>query len=94
MLAIIARIEVKPGMEGEFEAVAKQMIARVHASEPGCQLYTLCRGEAPETYVFLERYVDEEAVEAHRASAHYQELGRKMAQFLAGKPEIQRLVEV
>ena len=91
MLAIIARIKVKPGMEGEFEAVASELVARVNAGEPGCKLYTLCRGEAPETYVFLERYDDEAALEAHRASAHYQEFGRRMAQFMAGKPEIQRL---
>lgn len=94
MLAVIARIKVKPGMEGEFEAVATELAAKVNASEPGCRLYTLCRAAAPHTYVFLERYADEEAVAAHRASAHFKELGRKMGQFLDGTPEIERFTEI
>lgn len=94
MLAVIARIKVKPGMEGEFEAVATELAAKVNAGEPGCRLYTLCRGANPQAYVFLERYDDEAALDAHRASAHYKELGRKMGQFFDGKPEIERLAEV
>jgi quinol monooxygenase YgiN len=94
MLAIVATIKVKPGMEREFEAVAKELAARVNAKEPGCKLYTLCRGEAPLTYIFLERYADQAAIEAHRATEHYKELGRKMGQFIDGKPEILRLTEI
>ena len=94
MLAVIATIKVKPGMEKEFEEVAKALAAKVNAAEPGCKLYALCRGEAPGTYIFMERYVDQAAVEAHRATDHYKELGRKMGAFMDGRPEIQRLTEV
>ncbi len=94
MLAVIATIKVKPGTEKEFEAVAKELVAKVNANEPGCKLYTLCRSETPQTYVFMERYVDQAAVEAHRGTDYFKELGRKMGQFLAGRPEIQRLTEV
>ncbi len=94
MLAVIATIKVKPGTEKEFEAVAKELVAKVNANEPGCKLYTLCRSETPQTYVFMERYVDQAAVEAHRGTDYFKELGRKMGQFMAGRPEIQRLTEV
>ncbi len=94
MLAVVATIKVKPGTERDFEAVAKELVAKVNANEPGCKLYTLCRGETPHTYVFLERYVDQAAVEAHRNMDHFKELGRKMGSFMDGRPEIQRFVEV
>jgi quinol monooxygenase YgiN len=94
MLAVVATIKVKPGMEKEFEAVAKELVAKVNANEPGCKLYQLCRAEAPQTYVFMERYADQAAVEQHRATDHYKELGRKMGAFMDGRPEIQRMTEV
>ncbi len=94
MLAIIATVKVKPGMEKEFEAEAKELVAKVNASEPGCKLYTLCRGEAPGAYVFMERYVDQAAVEAHRATPHYKEVGRKIGKYVDGAVEVQRLTEI
>ncbi len=94
MLAVVATIKVKPGMERDFEAVAMQLVQKVNAAEPGCKLYTLCKGEAPLTYVFLERYTDEAATQAHRASDHFKDLGRKMGAFMDGPPQVLRMKEV
>lgn len=94
MLAVVATIKVKPGMESQFENVAKQLVEKVNANEPGCKLYQLHKGDAPSTYVFLERYVDEEATKAHRASDHFRSLGKEMGAFMDGAPQILRLVEV
>ena len=94
MPAVVATIRVKPGQAAEFEKVAQELAAQVNANEPGCLMYVLYRGETPDTYVFLERYADQAAVEAHRASAHFKDLGRKMGQFMDGRPEILRLEEV
>ena len=94
MLGTIATIKVKPGMEKDFEAVAKELVAKVNASEPGCKLYALHHGEAAHTYVFMERYVDQAAVEAHRASDYFKTLGRKMGEFMDGRAEVLRLREV
>jgi quinol monooxygenase YgiN len=94
MLAIIATLKVKPGMEPEFEAVATELVAKVNALEPGCKLYTLSRGTVPQTYVFMERYVDQAALDAHRTTAHYKELGARMGAFLEDRPEVQRLTEL
>jgi quinol monooxygenase YgiN len=94
MLGIVATLKVKPGMEKDFEAVAKELVAKVNASEPGCTLYALHHGEAAHTYVFMERYVDQAAVDAHRATEHFKVLGRKMGEFMDGRPEVARLREV
>ncbi|HLJ65431.1 MAG TPA: putative quinol monooxygenase [Stellaceae bacterium] len=94
MLAVIATIKVKPGMEKDFEREALALAREVNAKEPGCKLYTLSRGEAAHTYIFMERYVDQAAVEHHRGTAYFKEIGRKMGAFMDGKPEIQRLTEL
>ena len=94
MIALIATIKVKAGQGAEFEAVAKELAAKVHENEEGCRLYVVCRAETPDTYVFLERYADERALDAHRASAHFKELGRKLGQYVDGRPEVRRLDEV
>ena len=94
MLGVVATIKVKPGMEEEFEAVAKELVAKVNANEPGCKLYALHHGEAVSTYVFMERYADQAAVDANRASDYFKTLGRKMGEFMDGRAEVLRLREV
>ena len=94
MLGIVATIKVKAGMEQQFEAVAKELVAKVNAGEPGCRLYALHRAETPLTYVFMERYADQAAVEAHRGTDYFKALGRKMGEYMEGRPEVMRLTEV
>jgi len=94
MLAVVATIKVKEGHAAQFEEVAKQLVDAVNANEPGCKLYTLNKGDDPLTYVFMERYVDEEATKAHRASDHFRTFGRQMGEHMDGPPEILRLSEV
>jgi quinol monooxygenase YgiN len=94
MLCVVATIKVKPGSEQDFESVAKQLVAKVNANEPGCKLYALHKGDTPLTYVFVERYVDEEAAKTHRGTDHFKDLGRKMGAFMDGAPAILRLNEI
>jgi len=94
MIGIVATLKIKPGMEQPFEAVAKELVAKVNANEPGCRLYALHHGEQPNIYVFMERYADQAAVDAHRATDHYKALGRKMGEYPDGRAEVLRLREV
>ena len=94
MLGVVAKLTIKPGTEKEFEAVAKELVAKVQAGEPGCKLYVLHKSETPNVYVFMERYVDQAAVEAHRATDYFKALGRKMGEYMEGRPEVMRLTEV
>jgi len=94
MLGVVATIKVKAGTGAQFEAVAKELVAKVRANEPGCKLYALHRAEAPDTYVFLERYTDQAAPEAHRQTDYFKSIGRRMGEFMDGRPEILRLTEV
>lgn len=92
--SIVATIKAKAGQEVEFLAAAKQLIAAVRANEPGCLMYTLNRGDDPSTFVFMERYADEEALKAHRGTDHFRTLGRAMGAYMDGAPTVLRMVEV
>jgi quinol monooxygenase YgiN len=92
--SIVAKIKVKDGQQAAFEAVAGRLVAAVRANEPGCLLYALNKGDDPVTYYFLERYVDEDATKAHRASEHFRTIGKEMGAFMDGPPDVLRLVEI
>ena len=94
MLGVVATLKIKPGKEAEFEAVAKELVAKVNANEPGCKLYALHTSDTPGTYIFMERYVDQAAVEAHRGSDYFKTLGRKMGEYMDGRADVLRLKEV
>ncbi len=93
-LCTIATIKVKAGQESAFQETALRLVAAVNANEPGCLLYTLNKGDDPSTFVFMERYKDEEAVKAHRAADHFKTIGREMGAFMDGPPNVLRLVEL
>lgn len=87
MIAILAKIPVKPGSEADFEKAMLAMAAQVRANEPGNHLYTLCKGDDG-SYTMMELYEDEAAIEAHRSSDHYKAGGASLAPYIAGAPEI------
>jgi quinol monooxygenase YgiN len=92
--SVVATIKARAGSQAELQAAALQLVAAVRASEPGCLLYTLNQGDAPDTFVFMERYADEDALKAHRATEHFKTLGRAMGAFMDGPPAVQRMVEI
>lgn len=88
MKMVTVQIKVKPGQEAAFEAVVTEMRDKCLANEPGCKFYQIGRAEQPHTYLFIEGYADDAAVAAHRASDHFKTLGRKMGEYMDGKPEV------
>ncbi len=92
--SVVATVKAKAGREAEFQAAALKLVAAVRANEPGCLLYTLNKGDAPDSFVFMERYADEGALKAHRGTDHFKTLGRAMGEFMDGAPVVQRMVEI
>ncbi len=93
MFAAIATLTAKEGSEADFLAVAQEMAAAVNANEEGCLSYEIYQGENPQTFIFIERYKDEAATEAHRNSTHFKEIGARMGPYMASRPDVQRLNE-
>ncbi|MCW9035148.1 MAG: antibiotic biosynthesis monooxygenase [Alphaproteobacteria bacterium] len=94
MIGVIATITVKEGSESDFETVMLKLVKEVTANEPDCHLYALHKGDAPQTYVMMERYTNKEALGAHSSTPYFKSIGAEMMPFMAGKPEVRVLEEV
>lgn len=95
MLGAVAELTIIDGKQAEFEAVAKELEAAVAANEDGTLYYKLFKVTgAPTTYIFMEQYRDQAAVDAHRNYDHFKRLGKAMGPFLAGPPKITRMTKV
>lgn len=91
-IALIARLQIREGKEEEFEQVFAELTAAVRANEEGNLLYALHRSRNdPQTYVVLEQYADQAAVEAHQQSEHFRTIGARMGPCLGGAPSIEAL---
>lgn len=86
MMTFIARMQVKPGKETQFEDLARQLTAKVHAEEPGCKAYEFFRLPGTERgYAVFESFVDEAAEEAHRDTPHFHQLAPPLIECLDGE---------
>ena len=93
MIGIVATLKIKEGSGSDFEAVATELVEKVNANEEGVVYYDLYKQDET-TYVFLERYKDQEAQDAHGKTDYFRELGAKMGAFMAGAPDIKVLHSV
>ncbi len=75
MIGIIATLKVREGSGTDFEAVANQLVEKVNRLEDGVIYYDLYK-EDQNTYIFLERYKDEEAQKNTRQDRLFSRAGR------------------
>lgn len=91
-IGIIARLKIQEGKNEEFEKIFSELAAAVHANESGNNFYALHRSRDDNTtFVVLEQYEDQAALDAHGQSDHFKTIGAKMGACLAGRPEIEYL---
>lgn len=91
-IGVIATIKIQDGKGAEFEAFATELAGQVRANEPGNLVYSLTKSRTePNTYKFLELYVDQDALTHHGGTDYFKAAGPKFAGVLAGRPEIEYL---
>jgi quinol monooxygenase YgiN len=89
-IGVTAKLQILTGENKAFEALFKQLVAAVLTNETGCLLYALHQSrDDAQTYIVLEQYADEDALNAHGKTAHYQSFGKAMAVHLAAAPQIE-----
>lgn len=75
IIAVAAEWRAQPGQEETVRRLMVQAAAAVRQHEPGNLLYVGHQDPAdPAHFLFYEQYADQKALDAHRDSAHYQEL--------------------
>ena len=72
MIAKWIKVRVKPDMHEKFLKAIEVDALGSERDEPGCCRFNVLKDDNdPNVYYFYEVYVDEAAVEAHRAAPHY-----------------------
>jgi autoinducer 2-degrading protein len=75
IIAVAAEWRALPGHEETVRQLMLEAAAAVRQHEPGNLLYVGHQDpEDPAHFLFYEQYADQQALEAHRDSAHYQEV--------------------
>jgi quinol monooxygenase YgiN len=92
MIGVVATLKVQDGKAAEFEAIFRELAAKVRANEPGNLVYQLTRSRVePHTYKVLEVYRDQDSLTDHGGTEYFKEFGRKMGPCMAGRPDVELL---
>lgn len=83
LLAVVAEMQAKPGMEDELRRRVSALVAPTHQEE-GCVQYDLHEStDQPGRFVFYENWTSRAALDKHSASAHIQAFRAKASEVLA-----------
>jgi quinol monooxygenase YgiN len=95
MILEIAQIDVKPGMENDFEAGVKAAVPLFKRAK-GCTSVTLQRShENPQRYrLFVQWATLENHVKDFRESADFQEWRKLVGPYFASPPNVEHVTEV
>jgi quinol monooxygenase YgiN len=89
MIGICAQFTCAPGKNAEFEALLKEFVSTVKATEPGALTYQLCQNEKnTDEYFMLELYSNAEALAAHGKTEHMAALIKSIGPLLGGAPKL------
>ena len=88
MIGIIATMKIKEGTKKDFEEVASRLQSAVTENEPGVVYYDWYKGQDDTTYVVLERYESQDALDAHGQTDYMKSIGGEMGQYMAGRPDV------
>lgn len=91
---VFASFQPYPAEAAALRATLDTMVEHTR-QEPGNQVYDLYEsGEDRVSYHLFERYTDSDALEAHRASAHYKDYRARLPDLLEHPIEVVVLREV
>ncbi|GAC1441789.1 MAG: hypothetical protein NVSMB59_02850 [Vulcanimicrobiaceae bacterium] len=83
MITLAVTYVFESGHEREAERYLRELLAASRL-EPGCRTYDVNRStEHAGTFLIYERYDDPAALDAHRASPHFERFGKNGIQTIA-----------
>jgi quinol monooxygenase YgiN len=90
---VFASFNPRPERIDQLRATLDVMVEHTRR-EPGCEVYDLYESGDGERLHLFERYVDGDALEAHRASDHYKAYRAKLPELLVSPVEVAVLSEL
>ena len=89
MIAVTSELRAKSGREQELEGIAFELAERVRSDEPGCRDYEVARARHDSrVFLTLERYDDDEALNAHCRAEHFKEAFPRLMECVEQPPRV------
>jgi autoinducer 2-degrading protein len=96
MICVAVTYVMKEGTEAETIELFRHL-APATRQEPGCRMYEVHRSTVnPRQFFLYEQYVDQAALDAHRAAPHFEQYAKNglFGLIETRSPEIYELLEV
>lgn len=93
MIGVYAQITVKSEYAEAWEVIAQQLVQDTVSMDEGCVFYDFGKrisedGGATVEYAFLERWMTQEALDAHAVAEHHVRANEEWADYLAAPSEV------
>ena len=86
MHAVIVEFSIQPAHAEAFAAAIADNARASRETEPGCRQFDVCRLAGDGTrFMLYELYDDEAAFDAHLATAHFQAMNARTADWVVAK---------
>lgn len=92
-IGLVAILPIAEGKAEEFEGVFAALREQVLANEEGCEMYDVYKQDDA-TYVIMERYKDQDALNAHGGTDYFKAAQPAIGACLGGAPELKVLQSV
>ena len=95
MITLIAKVKAQPGKEALLAEECKKIAKEVREKEKNCLMYIPHISiENPSVIIFVEKYTDQEALDAHFQTPYFKALIEKFGELLAEEPELHTMNEL
>ena len=88
MIIINAIMKVQSEHREQYLALVQPLIQAANAEEGSLYYEHFEKTDEPNTFVMIEHYKDQAAVEAHNASEHFKTFFGQVSELLSAKPDI------
>ena len=86
MIALIVEFCIHAAHVDDFEVAITENARASRENEPGCKQFDVCRDpNDPQLFFLYELYDDDDAIQAHLQSAHFQAMNAASASWVASK---------
>ena len=93
-LNALATQRVQAGKEKETEAILRDLQAATLANDKGCVRYEWYRASTPQTYILVERWVDQAAAQEHLNAPHVVSALQRLLPLVLVQPQAVRLTKL
>ncbi|MDE4907412.1 antibiotic biosynthesis monooxygenase [Methanogenium marinum] len=88
MISIIAKCQVKPETVNELKKLALDLVAVSRKEEGNISYNFYAEISDSSRFTFIEEWKDQEAIDIHMKTAHFQDFGAKAGPLFAGPLDI------